>query len=423
MPFRFVSFFVALFVCSALYGAPQIQLKLDRQQGLYKCGENAAFAITLLDDAKQPLKQGELRLKLTRDGVEVIQEKVYDLTKEVPTSISETLNTPGFLRLEAEVMENGKRSARNVAGAGYDVEKIRPVENLPADFEAFWSTARANAAKLPLDPVVTPHDGAAKAGFSQFRVAFAAPGGHVYGFMSVPEGPGPFPALLSVPGAGQGEAGPEFRPGAITMTMNVLPYAITNAADRDAQYKAMEAKLSKYRYWYEGFLQGREAYFFYRPIIGISLAASWLATQPNVKPGGIGYYGFSQGGAFGLILTAITPEIREAVSHMPALCDHLGIREKRASGWPGLAAVYPMPEVEKTSGYYDAVNFARLIKDKPVTVLVGFADTTCPPTTVYAAYNVMPSPDKKMVNEVPSGHGRGGNYWGAVNAMTERLKR
>ena len=37
-----------------------------------------------------------------------------------------------------------------------------------------------------------------------------------------------------------------------------------------------------------------------------------------------------------------------------------------------------------------------LSKDKGARVLVGFADTVCAPGSVYAAYNVIPSPRKRI---------------------------
>ncbi|HEY0108519.1 MAG TPA: acetylxylan esterase, partial [Fibrella sp.] len=45
----------------------------------------------------------------------------------------------------------------------------------------------------------------------------------------------------------------------------------------------------------------------------------------------------------------------------------------------------------KTVGYYDVVNFARLL-NVPGRYSWGFNDETCPPTSMYAAYNVITAP-------------------------------
>jgi cephalosporin-C deacetylase-like acetyl esterase len=45
----------------------------------------------------------------------------------------------------------------------------------------------------------------------------------------------------------------------------------------------------------------------------------------------------------------------------------------------------------ETSKYYDVVNFARLIK-VPGLYSWGYNDTTCPPTSMFSAYNVIQAP-------------------------------
>ena len=89
------------------------------------------------------------------------------------------------------------------------------------------------------------------------------------------------------------------------------------------------------------------------------------------------------------------------------MCDHSGLAFGRVSGWPHWLARTKSPELTKavleTSAYYDAVNFARKFKGKSLHG-VGFIDTTCAPTTVYAAYNVHPEP-KSMIASPLMGHG------------------
>ena len=36
---------------------------------------------------------------------------------------------------------------------------------------------------------------------------------------------------------------------------------------------------------------------------------------------------------------------------------------------------------------------------------VGFIDVTCPPSTTYAAYNVLGTKDKQMLHTITGGHG------------------
>ncbi len=52
--------------------------------------------------------------------------------------------------------------------------------------------------------------------------------------------------------------------------------------------------------------------------------------------------------------------------------------------------------------YYDAMNFGTRVHCQGY-LTVGFIDTTCPPTSVYAAYNALAGP-KEIFNDPPSPH-------------------
>jgi cephalosporin-C deacetylase-like acetyl esterase len=55
-----------------------------------------------------------------------------------------------------------------------------------------------------------------------------------------------------------------------------------------------------------------------------------------------------------------------------------------------------------TSRYYDVVNFARRIK-APGLYAWGFNDETCPPTSMYAAYNAITA-EKSLLLALEMGH-------------------
>ena len=156
--------------------------------------------------------------------------------------------------------------------------------------------------------------------------------------------------------------------------------------------------------------EDKEDYFFYRAILGIDRAITWLAAREDVDSRHLVYLGNSQGGGMGLVLTGLNKNITAACVNIPALCDHLGFRAGRSPGWPGVLswrARRKMSEEEIATAteklrYFDAVNFARKI-DVPVLLSMGFVDTTCPPSSVYAAYNVITSP-KQIITNPHSGH-------------------
>jgi cephalosporin-C deacetylase len=58
--------------------------------------------------------------------------------------------------------------------------------------------------------------------------------------------------------------------------------------------------------------------------------------------------------------------------------------------------------VVETVKYFDCVNFAARAK-APGFFTVGFIDPTCPPTSVYAAYNALKAP-KEIFNDIAAAH-------------------
>lgn len=93
------------------------------------------------------------------------------------------------------------------------------------------------------------------------------------------------------------------------------------------------------------------------------------------------------------------------VANVPALCDHSGPEAGRAAGWPKLV-VYSGGQAEpgqlRAARYFDAMNFAYSIQANAL-VSAGFIDRTCPPGSVYTAFNVLPGP-KRMVDTPRHGH-------------------
>ena len=88
------------------------------------------------------------------------------------------------------------------------------------------------------------------------------------------------------------------------------------------------------------------------------------------------------------------------------MCDHTGLMVDRINGWPKFLPAGEEGKAQKNVieavRYYDAMNFATRIK-APGIITVGFIDTTCPPSSVYAAYNALPG-KKEIFNDPPSPH-------------------
>ena len=89
------------------------------------------------------------------------------------------------------------------------------------------------------------------------------------------------------------------------------------------------------------------------------------------------------------------------------MCDHTGMTAGRTAAWPRFVPTNRQnratdKRILEVSQYFDCVNFARKAKAQAF-FSVGFIDRTCPPTTVYAAYNVYAGP-KEILNMIRTGH-------------------
>ena len=127
---------------------------------------------------------------------------------------------------------------------------------------------------------------------------------------------------------------------------------------------------------------------------------------PQFDGKNLGVVGGSQGGALSIITAALDPRVQYVAAVYPALSDLTGYLKGRAGGWPHLfhpnATVNNTKEKIQTAQYYDVVNFARALKT-PGIYTWGFNDETCPPTSMYAAYNVITAP-KTLFLALETGH-------------------
>ena len=394
----------AFFQFSAIAADPvkadpvRIQISTDRQDALYECGGKVTFQGVVTQNDK-PLTAGKATVRISNDGMKTISTLELDLSENNPFKVEGTMTVPGFLQCEARLGKD-----KGYAGAGFEPEKIQPAAQVPEDFTKFWNDGIQELDKIPPDVKLEPLPKFSTPQFDCFKISFAnIDNTRIYGFLSVPKDrKGPFPALVSVPGAGPGHCIPDtdwVKNGVIVLLMNVHQYdpPTDNPVETKKIYDALNKPLT---YCHHG-APDRDKYYFRKSILGINRAINWLAERPDVDKARFAMYGSSQGGAFTLIMSGLNKNITAASANVPALCDHAGYKLDRNPGWPRLVA-NDDPEKLKMSGYFDTVNFARSITC-PVIVSVGFIDTTCSPSSVYAAYNTIQAP-KMIFNEPDMGH-------------------
>nr|MDQ3323254.1 acetylxylan esterase [Acidobacteriota bacterium] len=129
--------------------------------------------------------------------------------------------------------------------------------------------------------------------------------------------------------------------------------------------------------------------------------------------------GGSQGGALSIVTAALDARVKTLAVWIPALADMTGYIYGRAGGWSHAFREPQNRTKEKieTSKYYDAVNFARRLKI-PGIYTFGYNDETCPPTSMFSAYNTIAAP-KKLVLALETGHSLTNEQSERVNGWME----
>ncbi|MDO5579723.1 MAG: GDSL-type esterase/lipase family protein [Planctomycetia bacterium] len=395
----------------------------DHSDQVYKCGESARFSFEVLDPAGKPVQAGKLSVVFSNDNRDEISKKTADLSKGNPAVFTEKMDKPGFLYAHGRVdIPAVKDPVYFQAAAGFDPLKIEPGQPKPADFDSFLAEGQKEVRAIPADVKMEIISSLSNEKREIYTISFATVNNQrVYGFLGIPKfTKGPFPVVINVPGAGPGTGPLTWLTdrGFLTLAMNVFPYPVP--LDPNEKKKVYDEFNKDIRYTYMG-AKDRRTYFFRAAYLGIDRAIDWLVNRADADKARVGFFGTSQGGASALILTGMNKNIKYAVSSVPALCDHAGFLKGRSSGWPNIAGFFKEdPKVVAESSYLDAVNYATLITC-PIKVTVGFIDRTCSPSSVYAAYNSIPSKNKQILHEVKLGHKTGKSTTDAQNWLFDTL--
>lgn len=383
-------------------GTPLVKVIVspDHADWTYQVGETARFSV-------QVLQYGNLLENVTID-YEAGPEAFPDVTetgvllKSGKKEFSGTMKVPGFYRVRVWAVVNGKRY-EGLATAGYEPEKIRPEVQDPADFDTFWSEAIAEARKIPLDARMTLLPDKCTGDALVYHVSFQNdnPGSRIYGMLAMPRKPGSYPAILKVPGAGIRPYNGDTRLAALGfITLDIGIHGIPVNLDPEVYSNLYAGALRAYN---AVRLNDRDNHYYKRVYLGCVKAVDFLFSLPEFNGTDVAVTGGSQGGALTLVTAGLDKRITCAASTFPALCDHAGYLIKRAGGWPHyFKKGEPKPGELETLGYYDAVNFARRIT-VPGLYTWGFNDLTCPPTSMYAAYNVITA-SKELQLFLETGH-------------------
>lgn len=155
--------------------------------------------------------------------------------------------------------------------------------------------------------------------------------------------------------------------------------------------------------------------YYYRRLISDAVRAVEAArSHPAVNPQQVAVAGISQGGGLALAVSGLLPDLAACLSEVPFLCHYRRASQITDRTPYAEIANYCKIHREKidtvfnTLSYFDGLNFAVRSR-APSLFSVGLMDDTCPPSTVFAAYNYYAGKKKINIYEYNQ-HDGGGEY-------------
>jgi cephalosporin-C deacetylase len=366
----------------------------DKDDWAYKIGQAAKFNVMVLKNGS-PLKNVKIKYSVGPEKMKVTMQDSMVLNNGSTVISGGSMPNEGFLRCIVTALVDGKEY-RNLATAAFEPEKIQPAVEMPADFKAFWDGAKADLSKIPLDAKMTllPERCTEKVNVYHVNIQNFKKDARVYGILCVPKKEGKYPAILRVPGAGVRPYYGDVRTaekGIITLEIGI--HGISVIMDPTVYTDMIAGWLNAY--WTYN-LDNKDNYYYKRVYMGCVRANDFIFSLPQFDGKNLAVAGGSQGGAFSIVTAALDPRVKFTAPTYPAMADMTGYLKNRAGGWPHIfdKNMFPQnntPEKIKTASYYDVVNFAKQL-NIPTFYSMGYNDETCPPTSMYAAYNSISAP-------------------------------
>jgi cephalosporin-C deacetylase len=135
-----------------------------------------------------------------------------------------------------------------------------------------------------------------------------------------------------------------------------------------------------------------DTYYYRRLMTDAVRAVEAVRALPTVAVDSVGVQGVSQGGGLALAVAGLVPDLTAVMPDVPFLCHFRRAVEVCENDPYDEITRYlsvrrhAVDRVFATLSYFDAVNFAKRAS-APTFFSVALRDLTCPPSTVYAAFN------------------------------------
>jgi cephalosporin-C deacetylase len=287
----------------------------------------------------------------------------------------------------------------------------------PADFDEFWAGTLAEARDRAAAPVFADVDTGLR-GVRTTDVTFTGFGGQpIRAWLNRPVAAGddPLPVVVEFIGYGGGRGLPHdwllwSAAGYAHLVMDTRgqggSWQRGDTADPDGSGPQAPGFLTR------GVLDPY-TYYYRRLITDAVRAVDTARALPGAGP--VVVTGMSQGGGLALATAGLCDDVAAAVAGVPFLCDiRRAVTITDSDPYAEFARFCRLdpsraPAALATVDYIDGVNFSRR-NTVPTLVSTGLMDLTCPPSTVFAAYNEIAGRKEIEVYEW-EGHEGGRSHW------------
>ncbi|MEU6850844.1 acetylxylan esterase [Actinacidiphila alni] len=301
-----------------------------------------------------------------------------------------------------------------------ELRAYRPERSEPADFDAFWQRTLGAARAAATAPQFVPYDSGLRT-VEVYDVTFSGFDGHpIRAWLMLPRGArGPLPCVVEYIGYNGGRGLPHEY-----LTWSAAGYAnlvmdsrgqgsggYTHAVTPDL---APAGDPGTPGYLTRG-IGSPETYYYRRLFTDAARAVDTARQHPAVDPDRIAVYGGSQGGGIAIASAALSEGLAGAIVDVPFLC-HFRRAVEITDNSPYLELVTYLRtqrhRAEAALGvldYFDGVNLAARAT-APALFSAALMDATCPPSTVFAAYNHWAGADKDIRVWKYNGHEGGAAF-------------
>ena len=268
----------------------------------------------------------------------------------------------------------------------------------PADLDDFWESTLTEAAEFELSPRFTPVSSGLVA-VETYDVVFGGFGGHpIRGWLHLPAAPlrddRPLPAVVQYQGYNGGRGLSHEHvfwacAGYAHLVMDTRGqgsgWTVGDTGDPVGAGPAQPGFLTR------GIDDPRD-HFYRRVYTDAVRAVEVMRSHPAVDGDRIAITGHSQGGGIALAVAALADGIAAVLPDVPFLCDFpRGARIAASDPYAEIARYLQAHRdrdetVFRTLSYFDNAVLARQAT-APALFSVALMDQTCPPSTVFGAYN------------------------------------